>query len=248
MMDKGERKLQNTKFSELQLKLKRRAKDLIDLEDLNYDDIQAKSDLLRAKSDNYVSRFLSGSGKFGIKIRNWHIAEVATVLNYKVNLFYDDILDIGDATIEGSSYSIQLLDALFDHSPMGIAFVMGDDFRFSRINQHLADINGFPIEYHLGKRIVDVIPEAANHIIPLMQKIMADGEPLLANEFTISLPSSPKELLHILDYQLPIKDNSGKTIGVCSIVSDRTDLKHQEKKEEGKSFTNRKPSAFFEEE
>ena len=56
--------------------------------------------------------------------------------------------------------AVLTLEAAFAHVPVGLA-VLDLDLRYVRINRLLADINGLPVEDHIGKSIHDAIPEIA---------------------------------------------------------------------------------------
>ena len=56
--------------------------------------------------------------------------------------------------------SKEYLDAILLNLPVGVAILEGDDFRYFRINQVLADLNGLRVEDHLGKPVSEVLPDA----------------------------------------------------------------------------------------
>lgn len=118
----------------------------------------------------------------------------------------------------------QILDALFDSNMVGLAIVMGEDLIYTRINKLLADINGFSVEYHIGKKLKDVLPDAANKLIPDMEKILKGGKPVSGRDFKIFLPNDPGKLIHLIDYLFPIFDNHKNVIGVGAMVLHVTEI------------------------
>src|SRR5438445_6716806 len=55
----------------------------------------------------------------------------------------------------GASHA--LLDALFERSPIGLK-VLDRNARYLRVNERLAELHGIPIERHLGRTVVEVVP------------------------------------------------------------------------------------------
>ncbi|MCP3105297.1 ATP-binding protein [Myxococcus sp. K15C18031901] len=85
---------------------------------------------------------------------------------------------------EEAQRSLALLDALVAATPVGIAF-FDRDLRYLRINQTLADINGFPPEEHVGRTFREMQPdEIADLVEPLLHRALTAVEPLQAFEFS----------------------------------------------------------------
>lgn len=102
----------------------------------------------------------------------------------------------------------------------------GPQFRYIRINKELADLNGLPVEYHLGKTLLEVLPHAKSKILREMQRVVETGEPIRAREFSIELPSQP-EPFHLVDWLIPLNVD-GKSDAVLAIVFDQSTLKKSE--------------------
>ena len=47
------------------------------------------------------------------------------------------------------------------------------------INAYLAAINGAPIEAHLGRTVIEMLPELSSDLEPLLRQVLATGEPVL---------------------------------------------------------------------
>ena len=54
---------------------------------------------------------------------------------------------------------------LYDSAPIGLAF-FSRDYRYLRINDELAAINGVPVEDHIGRTIRDVLSDQAPAVEP----------------------------------------------------------------------------------
>ena len=122
----------------------------------------------------------------------------------------------------------QLFESLLIYSPAGIAILEGPDLRYVKINQNLADLNGYPVKYHIGKPLIEVLPDAKKNLIPVMRKIMKDGKAVLGREFSITLPKDHDKSISLIDYLFPIHDKHGKPIGIGAIVLDISKYKEAE--------------------
>lgn len=122
----------------------------------------------------------------------------------------------------------QILESIINNMTAGIAILEGPDLRYVRINQTLADLNGHPIEYHIGKPIIKVLPDAEKNLIAVMHKIMEDGKAVLGLEFSISLQKNLEKPIHLKNYLFPIPDKQGKVAGISVVVLDITQRKEAE--------------------
>jgi len=128
---------------------------------------------------------------------------------------------------EKSKNDYEYLDSILLNLPLGIAILEGPDFRYFKINKVLANMNGLSVEDHLGKTVAEVLPEAIEHIIPNLRKVLESGEPILGREFSVRLPKNLEKILHLMDFHFPIKID-GKIKAVGAIVMDITDRKNAE--------------------
>lgn len=123
-----------------------------------------------------------------------------------------------------------ILTSFMNYTSAGIAILEGPDLRYVNINQILADINGYPIKYHIGKTLLEILPDAKKNLLPVMRKIMNGGKAALAREFNIILPNNPNKLVHLKDFLFPITDSHGKPIGIGAIVIDISKKMETERK------------------
>ena len=120
----------------------------------------------------------------------------------------------------------EYLDAVLMHLPVGVAILEGEDFRYFRVNRVLADLNGLPVEDHLGKTVAEVIPESAE-IVSNLRRVRSEGRASPQREFTIRLPKNPDRDVHLMDFHFPIEvDGEVKAIG--AVVLDITARKQSE--------------------
>jgi PAS domain S-box-containing protein len=123
--------------------------------------------------------------------------------------------------------SLSLLDTLLASAPVGLAFV-DRDFRYVRINETLAALNGARPEEHLGRTVREMVPTLADFIEPLYHRVLETGEPILDVEMSGTRPGRPdSEGTWVASYY-PVKGADGQVIGVGAAVVDITERKHTE--------------------
>jgi PAS domain S-box-containing protein len=122
--------------------------------------------------------------------------------------------------------ALVLLDNLLATAPVGMAF-LDTSLRFVRVNQVLADINGLPMEAHLGRSVREALPVLAPTVEPLYQRVFS-GESLLGMELSSPHPSRPGEEGHWLVSYYPVRDKEGRIFMAGSVVVDISERKRTE--------------------
>ncbi|HSF74076.1 MAG TPA: PAS domain S-box protein, partial [Microcoleus sp.] len=126
-----------------------------------------------------------------------------------------------------TSQSFALIDALLEASPLAICF-MDREMRFIRINQVLAELNGLPIEQHLGQDFRQLLPEHAAKFAPIIQQVLATGQPVLNLEMSGEPDGKPGYFGYWLANYYPVKNEREEIIGVGLIITDITAAKKTE--------------------
>ena len=67
------------------------------------------------------------------------------------------------------------LETIYQEAPLGLC-VLDLDSRYRRINQKLAEINGLPIEAHLGRTVREVVPGIADQAEEIIREILETGK------------------------------------------------------------------------
>jgi PAS domain S-box-containing protein len=119
------------------------------------------------------------------------------------------------------------LSLVYQCSPVGLS-VLDRNLRFLRINQRLAEINGVPIEEHLGRTIFEVVPDLAEHLQRLWRPVFEKGEPVLDVEIQGETLKTPGEQRHWLASYFPVKSAAGEVTGLIAAVSEITERKRAE--------------------
>lgn len=121
-----------------------------------------------------------------------------------------------------------LLETLLAAAPNGFA-LFDRDLRFARVNQALADINGIPIDDHLGRTLREVAPTLADSQEPLIRRVLETGEPIRDLEVGGETPAAVGRERHWLVNYYPVDDRSGSRLGVGAVVIEITERKALER-------------------
>ena len=112
------------------------------------------------------------------------------------------------------------LESLYDTTPVGLSLV-DSDLRWTRINERLAEINGFSVEDHIGKKQEDLIPDIDGKIRAMQLEVIRTGNPILGLEVMGMTPAEPdRERNWIVDYY-PVRQH-GDVIAVGCCVQEVT--------------------------
>ena len=129
---------------------------------------------------------------------------------------------ISAANLEVSpSQRLAQLQAIYDGAPVGLAFV-DQDLRYVNLNKKLAEMNGAPVEDHLGSPVSEMIPELFPIVEPYIRRALG-GEAI--SDVEAKLPTTGETRL--LSYE-PAVDEAGEIVGVAIAVSDITERKRTE--------------------
>jgi PAS domain S-box-containing protein len=123
---------------------------------------------------------------------------------------------------EDTRRAILTLEAAFAHVPVGLA-VLDLDLRYVRINRLLAEINGLPIEDHIGKSIHDAIPEIAPAAELRIRQVMTTGTPILGSVFEGATPAQAHVRRVWRESIYPVIDGNGAVLGVTVVIEEITE-------------------------
>jgi PAS domain S-box-containing protein len=123
--------------------------------------------------------------------------------------------------------ALRLLDTLLTHAPVGFAF-FDRELRFVRINERLAEINGYSIAAHLGRPMAEILPTLAPALNQMAARILATGQPVLNQEFTGETARAPGVTRYWNGSWYPAHDERGEIIGFGAVVEDITERRRAE--------------------
>ncbi|MFZ3495867.1 SpoIIE family protein phosphatase [Streptomyces sp. 5.8] len=121
--------------------------------------------------------------------------------------------------IRGSS---AVWDGLFSRSPVGIA-VLDTQLRFLRVNPALEVMNGLSEAAHVGRRLVEILPDVnAAYMESTMRQVLDSGEPALDSRRTGRTPADPDHDHVWSGSYVRIEDPDGRPIGLAATLIDIT--------------------------
>ncbi|MEO6982153.1 MAG: PAS domain-containing protein [Edaphobacter sp.] len=125
------------------------------------------------------------------------------------------------------SQRLAQLQAIYDGAPVGLAFV-DTNLTFVSINSRLANLDNFPAEAHLGRKMSEMVhPMVFAYIEPYLHRALR-GETITGLE--IRKPTwlrDPDDVTHLSSFR-PARDEAGEIIGISIAVVDITDRKQME--------------------
>ena len=119
------------------------------------------------------------------------------------------------------------IEQVYQYSPVGLV-LMDREYRFVRINDRLAEINGLPAEAHIGRTLLEVLPDMADRLIELYRPVYERGEPVLNVELARPIPGQPDMQRQWLANFFPFRSKAGEVIGLIGAVVDITERRQQE--------------------
>jgi PAS domain S-box-containing protein len=119
--------------------------------------------------------------------------------------------------------SLAVVDAIFGAAPVGLAF-MDTRYRYVRVNDALARINGLPAEEHLGRSLRDVLGEELAHTIePYHRHVIDTGEAILELAVEGRTAAAPGDTRNWLVSYYPVRDAAEAILGVGVVITDVTE-------------------------
>ena len=118
------------------------------------------------------------------------------------------------------------IQSIYELAPIGLC-VFDSAFRFVRLNNRLAEIDGMSAAAHLGRTVREVLPDLAPQLEAHYHHVMETGEPLARVEVQGSTPAQPGvERTWVASYS-PIKAGA-EVVGISAVVQEITERKRAE--------------------
>lgn len=124
---------------------------------------------------------------------------------------------------------LEEVEALYDTAPIGLC-LYDHHFRYVRINQYLAAINGLPAESHLGKTPRELLPHLGEQLESQLRQIFSTGQPVLNAEYSVITASQPGVVRYFAANWMPLKDRQGQVLEVSVAVEEITQRKQDQQK------------------
>ena len=119
------------------------------------------------------------------------------------------------------------LQLIYETAPTGLAF-LSTDCRYVMINQHLTEICGLPIANHIGRTVRETVPQVAEQVESIVQAILRTGESITGIEINGQRPDGSNRDRVWITYWHPLKDESGRIVGINVAAEEITERKRIE--------------------
>lgn len=129
---------------------------------------------------------------------------------------------------ETARAQLREIEQIYKYSPVGM-FVFDRDYRFLRINDRMAEINGTPVEHHIGRTIDEIVPDLAAFLKDAFRPIFERGEPVLNLEIHGATPRDPGLPRDWIGNYFPLKSDAGEAAGLIGVVLDVTERRQAER-------------------
>jgi PAS domain S-box-containing protein len=123
--------------------------------------------------------------------------------------------------------SVTLLDTLDASGPIGFGLI-DRDFRYVRVNQALAAINGIPAEDHENRLISDLLPNVWPQVEPVLRHVLETGLPVTDLRIDGESPATGGEIGNWMNTLYPVSA-FGCVVGIGCLVVDVTDRHRAER-------------------
>lgn len=123
--------------------------------------------------------------------------------------------------------SLAEIEAVYRTAPVGLC-VLDSELRFLRINERLAEINGLPVESHLGRTVAEVLPELWPALEGPMRRVLETGEPALGLEIHGQTPARPGVDRVWVESWYPLRSAEGQIVGINIVAEEITERKEAE--------------------
>ncbi len=131
--------------------------------------------------------------------------------------------DLAGDVDEAAAHQYAELAALYAEAPLGLA-LLDRDLRFVRINSVLAEMNGYTVEEHLGRRAWDLVPDLRGSAEPALRQVIETGLPLRDLAIRGETRARPGVVRDWREQFFPLRGRDGKVQGigvVCEEITDR---------------------------
>jgi PAS domain S-box-containing protein len=165
---------------------------------------------------------------------SWHLAESSVLVALQEAALHNPLVSF---QTDETNYPLtldndclqpeQLLNSFFNaaaHSNLGLC-ILDSELRFLRLNQALAEMNGYSVQAHLGQPLQTLLPDLARTLTPILRGIFETGEPVSNLEISGYTPSQPETLRYWLAAFFPITNAAGQVVAIGGSVREVTELR-----------------------
>lgn len=119
------------------------------------------------------------------------------------------------------------LESIYQTAPIGLA-VLDTDLRFLRINERLAEMNGLPVEAHLGRTVGELLPDLADQAEALLRRVLDTGRPIRDLEVRGETPARPGVERIWREQITPLRNEAGMIDRLSVVAEEITEQRRAE--------------------
>jgi len=155
------------------------------------------------------------------------LRNIGIVLTDNAHSVADDALRVAKLAAGGSSLlknatAFDELDTIFRN--VGIALgVIGRDFRYMRVNNLLAEINGVSAEAHIGRTLREVLPQLADDLEEIYRPVLEQGEIIYDLTVKGETPAQPGVPRTWQASYFPLRTDGGDILGLLAVIREDTE-------------------------
>ena len=139
----------------------------------------------------------------------------------------EQLLALEQRTRRTLEETVARLDTLLEHSPYAFSF-FDDEFRFVRLNQQFAALDGIPIQDHLGRTIAEVLPDLWPQLQSSFKEVFSTQRAVAGLEVAGRAPGTQWFEHHFLVSCYPVQTSPGEVLGVGAVFVDITERTRSE--------------------
>ena len=177
--------------------------------------------------------FADGSGHIDV-VRMQQYLAIATLMTLLVAVVSEERRTLAETETQRAESLAERrlaeLTSLYESAPIGLAF-FDRDYRYRRINDELAEINGVPAKDHIGRTIRDVLSANAPYVEPAIDRVFETGQAVRNLEVSGETPQQPGVRRHWLMGLYPVKDTDDSVDAVGIWVIEISERKRSEERE-----------------
>jgi diguanylate cyclase (GGDEF)-like protein/PAS domain S-box-containing protein len=117
------------------------------------------------------------------------------------------------------------LELIYRTLPIGLC-VLDTELRYVHINARLAELNRIPAEAHLGKTVRELLPQVADHVEPLLRRVLETGLPVI--DFEASAADTAGVIRQWVSQYWPLKSSDGTVFGINTVTQEITERRRLE--------------------
>jgi len=140
---------------------------------------------------------------------------------------YVEVVEELNRAQRSAAEALSLLETIQQKAPVGFGFV-DREFRFVRMNEMLAIVNGSSIHEQVGRTVAEVNPKVWPQVEAIYRRVIENGESFLDTEISDEVASEPGVLHHWLTSHYPVRV-ADEIIGVGVVMVDITERKTAER-------------------